>query len=325
MPATKAPSTVCTPIRWVISAMPPIKSRITVMTAASLTRWSLVQRISLNTSRRPMVKLTPRKTSVPSTAFATDSTIEAAVRGQAEDDGDDDPADGVVDDRRSDDDLADIAAHEVHLAHDHGDDLDRRDRQRGAEEQRRHQPLLPDPAAGSRGRNCAEREAADEGHHDAGDGDAERGAADLAHQLQVGLHAGQQQQQQDAELRDAVDQRLLLGRGGKDRVLRLRPEPAEQRGAEQQAGQQLADDRGLADPLHQLAEPAADRDQQRDLDEQDEFGRGRGLFASAAAAVTISRSASPAQNSDWSDLQRMRRFPHEIPSTVGTRESSRAR
>ena len=40
---------------------------------------------------------------------------------------------------------------------------------------------------------------------DAGERDADRRAADLAHQREIGLHAGQQQQQQDAELRDAVD------------------------------------------------------------------------------------------------------------------------
>ena len=33
MPATKAPSTVWTPIEWVINAMPHIKSRITLITA----------------------------------------------------------------------------------------------------------------------------------------------------------------------------------------------------------------------------------------------------------------------------------------------------
>ena len=37
-PATKAPSTVCTPIRCVTSAIPHIRSRITVITAAELTR-----------------------------------------------------------------------------------------------------------------------------------------------------------------------------------------------------------------------------------------------------------------------------------------------
>ena len=89
----------------------------------------------------------------------------------------------------------------------------------------------------------------------------------------------QQQQQQDAELRHAVDQGLLFAGGRKNRVLRLRPKPAEQRRAEQQSGEQFPDHRRLADPLHQFAKPAADRDQQRNLDQEDEFGRPRGVVA----------------------------------------------
>ena len=73
--------------------------------------------------------------------------IDVALQRQAEDHRDDDPADGVVDDGGAEDDLADGAAQEVHLAHHGGDDLDRGDRQRGAEEQRRDQPLARDPGA----------------------------------------------------------------------------------------------------------------------------------------------------------------------------------
>ncbi|MGY2989219.1 hypothetical protein ACVI1K_006566 [Bradyrhizobium sp. USDA 4508] len=71
-PAMKAPSTVCTPIRCVIIAIPLINSRITVITAAEETRLSLAQRISRNTSRRPIVKLTARKARVPNCACATE-------------------------------------------------------------------------------------------------------------------------------------------------------------------------------------------------------------------------------------------------------------
>ena len=102
--------------------------------------------------------------------------------------------------------------------------------------------------------------------------------ADFPHQFEVGFHSRQQQQQQDAELRHAVDHRLLFGRGRKNRALRRRPEPAEQRRPQQQAAEQFADHRRLADPLHDLAEPAADGDQQHDLDDEDEFGRFCGFF-----------------------------------------------
>ncbi|MGY3407484.1 hypothetical protein ACVWZV_003597 [Bradyrhizobium sp. GM5.1] len=128
----------------------------------------------------------------------------------------------------------------------------------------------------------AERKTAGKGHEDAGNRDRDRGLADLPDQLEVGLHAGQQQQQQDAELRDAVDHRFLLGRFGEDCLLCVRPDPTEQRGTEQDAGEQFADHRGLAEALHDLAETAADRDQQHDLGHQQEF-RGTGRFAALGA------------------------------------------
>ena len=141
MPATKAPSTVCTPIAWVISAITPMITRMVVITANSLARLSLAQRMASATARRPTVRLTARKTAVPITLFATLARsmppdcarlnviammIQPIVSSTI--------ADG-------DDHLAEVAAGEVHLAHDRGDDLDRGDRQRGAEEERRHQPL----------------------------------------------------------------------------------------------------------------------------------------------------------------------------------------
>ena len=63
------------------------------------------------------------------------SQVDPAMQCQTERHRHDNPAGGVVDDRRGDDQLADRAAHEVHLAHDHRHDLHRGNRQRGAEEQ----------------------------------------------------------------------------------------------------------------------------------------------------------------------------------------------
>ena len=72
----------------------------------------------------------------------------------------------------------------------------------------------------------------------------------------------------------------LNGKGyGKDRIMRGGPDPAEQRGTEQKSREQLPDHRRLTDPLHDLAEPAADGDQQDDLEDQDRFGGFRGPFA----------------------------------------------
>ena len=55
-------------------AMALIRSRITVMTAAELTRWSFAQRIRRKTNHRPMVKLPARKAKVPNSAWPTKYT-----------------------------------------------------------------------------------------------------------------------------------------------------------------------------------------------------------------------------------------------------------
>ena len=86
---------------------------------------------------------------------------------EADDDRQHDPADRVVDDGRGDGDLPQRAAHEIHLADRHRDDLDRRDRQRGAEKQGRDQPALrvrQHPV----GQRLAQQNAAQERDRDAG-------------------------------------------------------------------------------------------------------------------------------------------------------------
>ena len=67
MPPTNAPSEVWTPMASVSSAMAHMKTRISVMTAKSLRVLSLVQRIARATRRRPTVKASARKASVPIT------------------------------------------------------------------------------------------------------------------------------------------------------------------------------------------------------------------------------------------------------------------
>ena len=125
----------------------------------------------------------------------------------------------------------------------------------------------------------AERETADEGNDDPRDRNRYCDLADLAYQPEVSLHASQQQQQEDAELGDAVEQGLLLRRGREDRLLRLGPHAAEQGGRKQQAAEELAHNRRLSDALHHFPKPAAYGNQQGDLDKQQEFGRTRGLLA----------------------------------------------
>jgi len=73
MPATKAPSTVCTPIRSVMIDMIDMITRMAVITAKSLTNVSFTQRMTKNTARRPMVRLTPMNTKVPMMLFAREN------------------------------------------------------------------------------------------------------------------------------------------------------------------------------------------------------------------------------------------------------------
>ena len=75
-------------------------------------------------------------------ACADGIQIHAAARRQAQRHGDDDPADRVIDDGGGENDLPQIAAREIHLAHHHGDHLDGGDGQSRAEEQRGDEPVL---------------------------------------------------------------------------------------------------------------------------------------------------------------------------------------
>jgi hypothetical protein len=54
-------------------------------------------------------------------------------------------------------------------------------------------------------------------------------------------------------------------------MLNLRPERAQNRGAQQKAGQELPHDGGLADPLHRLPHQASDQEQDNDLRQENDF------------------------------------------------------
>jgi hypothetical protein len=71
-------------------------------------------------------------------------------------------------------------------------------------------------------------------------------------------------QQQDAELRDSLDHRLLLATRRKDRVLE-RPQLPQYRRTKQDSGDQLPDHRGLADPQPGLAQQAPGYQEQYNL------------------------------------------------------------
>jgi hypothetical protein len=66
-------------------------------------------------------------------------------------------------------------------------------------------------------------------------------ALPTSHELEVGLHPGQQQQQQNAELRNAVEHRFLFGSARKESVLQLGPQRSQHRGSKHDAAEQLTE------------------------------------------------------------------------------------
>jgi hypothetical protein len=59
--------------------------------------------------------------------------------------------------------------------------------------------------------------------------------------------------------------------------LRGRPEKSEKGRSKENAAQELADDRGLPDALHELAQQPSDKDQDPDLRQQYELGGVGGI------------------------------------------------
>jgi hypothetical protein len=192
--------------------------------------------------------------------------VHRAVGGDAGDDGDDDPGQAVVEDGGGQDELAEVAPDGADLHQHHGHDLDRRDGKRRAEEEGRDQPRR---GRGNefRRQRIGQGHAANERHRDAEQRCRDHRPAFAVHQSEVGLHAGQQQQQKNADLRDGIDHALERRRLGENHVVELRQQGAEDRRPQQHARQELAEDRRLADAGHALADQAAEKQQ------QDQFGR----------------------------------------------------
>jgi len=186
------------------------------------------------------------------------------MRGDARDHGDDDPGDGIVEDRRGEDELAQIAPHRADVDQHHGHDLHRGDRQRRAEEQRRDQPVLVHRNGAAR-QGIGQRHAQRERHGDAGDRGGDDRALAAPHQGQVGFHAGQQEKQKDADLGDRIDHRLQGLVVGENKLPSLGPQQAEYRGTEHDTRDQLPKQGGLTESIHHLAQQASGEQQQDQL------------------------------------------------------------
>jgi hypothetical protein len=81
-------------------------------------------------------------------------------------------------------------------------------------------------------------------------------AGRFADQSDIRVHTCQKQQQQHAELSDAIKHSPLRSPLREKGPLRFGPDQAEERWAQQNAGHQVADHRWLAKALHRLAEDA---------------------------------------------------------------------
>ena len=120
------------------------------------------------------------------------------------------------------------------------------------------------------GQHQAERRSAEERNRDPGQGDAQGRPAQPLHQPQVALHAGQDEQEEDAELRERMERGLLGRVGRKQRLLEVRRDGPQKRGSEQNARDELPEHRRLAKTLGRLAEEA--RREQNDDDRDQKAG-----------------------------------------------------
>ena len=121
------------------------------------------------------------------------------------------------------------------------------------------------------------------------------------HQPQIGLHAGEQQQHQDAELRHGIDHALLLGALRKQRVLRFGPDEAEYGRAEQEAADELPHHSRLADSLRRFTHGAADDEQKADLGEENRLRAA--LAAGAARSGAFGRNGCGRSKENKNDNQ----------------------
>ena len=137
----------------------------------------------------------------------------------------------------------------------------------------------------------AEDEAGRKRQHHARRRRDERGAPEVLEEAQIGLEPRQEQQQHHAERADDLEQVELRRLVRKDRRERRRCVVTEHRRPEDDAGGQLADDRGQADALGRLGpEPRHDQED-RHLHQQQKDG--------VACKTTCAALSSPTRPLGW--------------------------
>jgi hypothetical protein len=220
--------------------------------------------------------------------------VDGAGGGEAGDDGQHDPADGVVGHGGGEDQLADVAADQLEV-HEHlGDHRDRADAHGHGHEHGEDGALVGVGEVGV-GEQEAEGDAGGERDADAEARDDEGVLAAALDEADVGLEAGGEDEEQDAEPRDDGEQVGLALVRREHVVLDVGGERAEHGGAEHDAGDELADDGGLAELAHDLAEEAGGEEEHRDLQQQQEHrvvGSDLSTVGAAAAAAGPASASS---------------------------------
>ena len=99
----------------------------------------------------------------------------------------------------------------------------------------------------------------------------------MPHHHEIGLEAGDEQQQQHADLREVADERQQRYRIGPGRRREYRPrEDVEERRTEDQAGENFSEDRWLVDARGERAGELGRRDDEReDEDNLERMGQRR--------------------------------------------------
>ncbi len=171
-----------------------------------------------------------------------------------------DEAQDIVDHGRADHHARLDGRHDLHVRQDARRDSDGRGRERRAHEDRRgraigHVELVRDE------RGEPQRHPQRQRQHDADDGHRTRRRTHAEHLLQVGLEADFEQQDQHADLGQHGDElREGVVRGGRN-------DPEDAR-AQERPGDQLAQYRGLADPLEELPGELAHDEHRSEHDEE---------------------------------------------------------
>src|SRR5580693_3430615 len=177
----------------------------------------------------------------------------AAAVHHAQDHGEENPADEIVEHRRGHDYGAHFAAEQVQVHQDFSDHGQRGDGKRGADKKRENQAIRIGGGAQEAWEQYRGAEAECE-RYDYAEETYQQGAFTLAEDTaQVNLESGDEQEKYHAESSNRLEGDGEITGAGKNKCVEIRPEMAQERGTQQNSGHNLAQHRWLVELLHQLA------------------------------------------------------------------------